>query len=149
MIGVEIKLQSKDNGFDSYIVSISDRTSFFNVFMYIHISSIAKLRKALCDLEIPAHGRNFEFQLGNFEPNVGGGGLRIKMLPQKSGKVLLQISAQSEWFEFYGELVKKNCSMFLVTEPVLIDNFIVSLESLCKYENDFSALEADDLHSVL
>lgn len=147
MIGIEIKRQSRDDGFDSYRALLSDDQCSFNVSMYIAHSSIAALKKQLSDFDVLQCDHDVEFQLGNFDVNVAGGGIRVKISPREKGRIFLKIFAQSEWFEFNGESVKKVSSMYLVTEPVLIDHFISSLNSLHRYETDISILEADDLHS--
>lgn len=123
-------------------VEICDGRSLFANRIYVGHDQLAETVSGLHVFKDQIYDGLFNLRFGEFGPEYASGALDARLHFRKQGKILVRVSAQSDFSRFDGREVASEATLYLVTEPALLDNFIVALRGLSKEENHQSELEA-------
>jgi hypothetical protein len=88
------------------------------------------------------HGGIYDIAFGSFGPEYAGGAFHARLHFQPLGKILVTVRGESDFREFGMKTVASAATLFIWTEPVLLDNFISELKSLASGKRDDAHLEA-------
>jgi hypothetical protein len=125
-------------------VEISDGRSLFMNQIYVGHKLLADTVLGLHQFKDQVHGGLFNLRFGEFGPEYASGALDIRMHFRKRGKLLVQISAQSEFSRFDDRELSSNARLHLLSEPALLDSFILGLRALSEGSTGQAELEAID-----
>jgi hypothetical protein len=111
-------------------VEVYDGRSLFVNQVYVGHKKLADTASELDKFKNHIHGGLFNLRFGEFGQEYASGALDIRMHFRKQAKLLLRVSMQSEFSQFDGRELASDATLHLVSEPALLDNFIISLRML-------------------
>jgi len=136
--GIRFQKIWSDKEVIQFWIDSCDGDSLFSSEVYIGHQDLADLIEGLNTFKDQVHGGIYDFQLGAFGPEFANGAFQARFHFQIRGKIYITINAQSDFREFGIKTVASEATIYLISEPALLDNFIVELEAL----RDGSAIEA-------
>ncbi len=123
-------------------VSVSDGKASFSNKVYVghkaledNISSLLVFRKQM-------HGGLFDLRFGEFGPEYASGAFHARFHFAIPGRLFVSCSQESEFVEFANRKVASRATMYLKSEPALLDRFIGELQVLATGTNARAFLEA-------
>jgi hypothetical protein len=132
--------------FDDDVVELKidsfDGKSLFSNNVYAGHQDLDDLVAGLFTFKDHVHGGIYDIELGSFGPEYARGAFRARLHFQESGKIYITIAAQSEFEEFGIKNVASEATLYLRSEPALLDNFIGELKALAAGKRDDANLEA-------
>jgi hypothetical protein len=134
------------NWFDEDVVELRidsfDGNSLFSNKVYIGHQDLKDLIAELSIFKDHVYGGLCDIQLGAFGPEYASGAFHARLHFQQLSKIHITIRAQSEFEEFGIKHVASEATLYLVSEPILLDNFIAELKALSAGLRDEARLEA-------
>jgi hypothetical protein len=132
--------------FDDDVVELKidsfDGKSLFSNNVYAGHQDLDDLVVGLSSFKDHVHGGIYDVELGSFGPEYARGAFRARLHFQERGKIYITIAAQSEFEEFGIKIVASEATLYLRSEPALLDNFIGELRALTAGKRDDANLEA-------
>ncbi len=117
--------------FDEDIVElniiVTDNCSSFSNNVYVGHNQLKKVQNDLKVFREHIHGGIYDLILGNFGPEYANGGFSARLYFSSPGKLYISSSQQSDFFDFSKNKVANEAKMYLISEPILLDNFIDQL----------------------
>jgi hypothetical protein len=123
-------------------VQICDGRSVFVNQIYVGHRHLAEAVLGLDRFKDQVHGGLFNLRFGEFGPEYASGALDVRMHFRKQGKVLLRVLAESEFSDFDGREIASDATLHLLSEPALLDNFVVAIRMLSEGSREHAELEA-------
>jgi len=123
-------------------VQICDGRSVFVNQIYVGHKHLAEAVLGLDRFKDQVHGGLFNLRFGEFGPEYASGALDVRMHFRKQGKVLLRVLAESEFSDFDGREIASDATLHLLSEPALLDNFVVAIRMLSEGSREHAELEA-------
>ena len=123
-------------------VDICDGRSLFVNKIYVGHAQLAETVSGLATFRDQIFGGLFNLRFGEFGPEYASGALDVRMHFRKQGKLLLTVHAQSEFSRFEDRELASEATLYLLSEPVLLDNFIGALRMLSEGSDVQAELEA-------
>ena len=130
-----------DNDVVELRVECSDGTSLFVTEVYA-AHDLNGVVEELSTFKNHVHGGIYDLVLADFGPEFGGGAFHARLHYQSRGQIFITVRAQSRFEEFGIKTVASEATLYLRTEPALLDNFIAELEELKSGNRDDAHLEA-------
>ena len=87
-------------------------------------------------------GGIYDVALGSFGPEYAGGAFHARLHFQPRGKILVTVRGQSDFEEFGIKTVATEATLYLRTEPALLDNFVAELDALRSGKREDAHLKA-------
>ena len=132
--------------FDADILELKiesfDSNSLFSNRVYIGHREIDDLIAGLNTFRDQVHGGIYDIQFGEFGPEYANGAFHARLHFQMPGKLYVTVNAQSEFEQFGIKNIASEATLYLITEPILLDNFIAELKLLSAGRRDEAKLEA-------
>jgi hypothetical protein len=134
MNGIQIEIKSFDP--DDNLIDLRIRASngrFAGMAeLYIIRGELSKVADAFRGYPENIEDRR-NVELGNFDPAVGGGGVRIQLRADKTGHVTLKVELRTDPFltdprNNYGQ--SETAEFLVPIEPAAIDDFVSSIEKM-------------------
>ena len=124
-------------------ISTCDGKSIFESSAYIGHSNLAEISKEIDAFKDHLYGGLYDLRIGEFGPEYANGAFHARMEFHRSGngKLSITVKSESEWEEFTHTKVASNSTLFLRTEPALLDNFILSFKGLSTSTTDEASLQ--------
>jgi hypothetical protein len=136
----------KKTWFDEDVIELkidsSDGNSLFSNKVYVGHQEMDDLIAGLSNFRNHVHGGIYNIQFGEFGPEYANGAFHARLHFQKPGKIYVTLNAQLEFEEFGIKNVASEATLYLVSEPILLDNFIDELKALNAGLRDEAKLEA-------
>ena len=88
------------------------------------------------------HGGLLDIRFGEFGPEYASGAFHARLHFHKPGRLYITSKQQSKFGEFSVTKVASKATLYLKTEPALLDNFIGELRSLEAKKREEAHLEA-------
>jgi len=111
-------------------IDVSDGISSFSNRVYVGHSALADVVAKLEVFKDHLHGGLLNIQFGEFGPEYANGAFHARLHFPKPGRLHISSKQQSEFKEFSVTKVASEATLYLKTEPVLLDNFLEELRSL-------------------
>lgn len=123
-------------------VAASDGFSTFRTTVYVGHRNLAEIVEGLNRFKREIHGGVHDMRLGSFGPEYFNGAFhaRLHFYPPGHGVIFITVHAESDWHDFTVSKVASRATLYLKTEPALLDNFIVELGRLRDGEADEASL---------
>ena len=132
--------------FDDDVVQLkigsSDGKSVFCNEVYLGHKDLDDLIAGLSTFRNHVHGGLFDIVLGSFGPEYAGGAFHARLHFQSPSKIIVTVRVQSDFQEFGIKTVASEATLYLRTEPILLDNFISELRALKSGKRDDANVQA-------
>ena len=109
---------------------VCDGVSVFTNEAYASLDWGAAAAEALRTFGHQIHGGLFNLEAGDEGPEYASGSFRARFHYYKPNRLLISTIQQGDFFGFKGSQVAPAATMFLRTEPSLLDQFIAALPAL-------------------
>jgi hypothetical protein len=140
--GIHLKKLWFDNDVVRLKIESSDGESLFSNEAYVGHEDLNHLVTGLSTFKHHMHGGIYDITFGSFGPEYASGAFRARLHYQPLGKILISVTAQSEFQQFGIKTVASEATLYLWTEPALLDNFTAELDALRLGKRDDAKLEA-------
>ena len=140
---IKFKKIWEDEDMIEITISVCDGRSQFLCDAYWGRIDIAEKLKDLITFKDQIYGGLYDLRIGEFGPEYASGAFYARFEFHRSGNGKLAITTKSEtdWEDFTHTKVASNATMYLRSEPALLDNWISGLKSLSKGNADNVILE--------
>jgi hypothetical protein len=132
--------------FDDDVVELQidscDGNSLFSNQVFVGHQAIKDLIAELSVFKDHVYGGIYDIQFGAFGPEYARGAFHARLHFQKLSKIHITVKAQSGFQEFGMKHVASESTLYLISEPILLDNFIAELKALSAGLRDEAKLEA-------
>jgi hypothetical protein len=132
--------------FDDFVielkVDVSDGISSFSNRVYVGYSELADVVARLDVFKSHIHGGLLDIRFGEFGPEYANGAFHARLHFPKPGRLFISSKQQSGFGEFSVTKVASEATLYLKTEPALLDNFIDELRGLNAKRRQDAHLEA-------
>jgi hypothetical protein len=119
-----------DNDVAQLTFEVCDGLSVFTNEAYASLDWGAVAAAALQTFGRQIHGGLFNLAAGEGGPEYASGSFRARFHYHKPSQLLISTIQQGDFFSFKGSRVAPTATMFLRTEPSLLDQFIAALLAL-------------------
>lgn len=140
-LGIIFKNIWHDDDMYEFLITSSDGTSVFVNKVYVGYGTYDELISNLEKFKEQIYGGIYDIAFGSSGPEYASGAFSARLHFQDRGKIYVSINAQSDFEDFGKKNVAGEMKLYFVTEPVLLDNFILSLKQLKSGQNDEAMLE--------
>ena len=140
--GIHFKKIWFDNDVVELRIDSCDGVSLFSNQVYVGPQMLEDLIDGLNTFRNDVYGGLYDIALGAFGPEYARGAFHARLHFQTHSKIHITIKAQAEFAEFGMQHVASEAVLYLISEPVLLDNFIAELKALTGGSRDEAKLEA-------
>lgn len=123
-------------------VDVSDGNSFFSNRVYVGCPTLADAVAELNVFKDQVYGGLLDIRFGEFGLEFANGAFHARLHFAKPGKLYITCKQQSEFEDFSVTKVASEATLYLKTEPALLDNFIADLRSVHREKREEAYLEA-------
>jgi len=131
--------------FDEDIVElravVSDGSSRFTNQVYVGHADLVETVSGLDAFKRHVHGGLFDLRFGAFGNEYANGALHARFHFPRPGRLLVTCEQESDFEKFGIKTVASRATLFLQSEPGLLDRFIGELQKLASSEADEAFLE--------
>ena len=124
----------KNIWFDDDMVELSiianDGNSKFENKVYVGYQQLKDTSQSLNTFKRQVCGGILNLEFGAFGPEYASGAFYAHLHFQERGKIYISVKMQSEFFDFGKKNIASEASLYLISEPALLDNFINKFKSL-------------------
>jgi hypothetical protein len=128
--GITLKQVWSDDDLVELEVASSDGTSMFCTKVYVGCRNLEQLTSDLEVFRNHLHGGLYNISFGQFGPEYASGAFEARLHFYKPGRLAVSVRAESGWHEFKKSEVASNATLYFMSEPVLLDNFLEELKRL-------------------
>lgn len=123
-------------------IEANDGTSTFGIMVYAGHQLLKDTVAGLDRFRHHVHGGIYDLRFGEFGPEYAAGAFHARLHFQSPGNLYITIAAQSEYFDFGNKHVATESTLYMTTEPALLDDFIRALKALSDGYIDKASLGA-------
>jgi hypothetical protein len=139
--GISISKIWSDDDLVELCIAVTDRASSFSNTVYLGHGQLVELAEQLRNFRDHIHGGIKDIRFGEFGPEYANGAFHARLHFRSPGKLYVSTHQQSEFTSFSVGEVASEAKMYLVSEPVLLDNFISELGALANGAREHALLE--------
>jgi hypothetical protein len=125
-------------------VEACDGTSMFSSKVYVGHQTLRDAVAALHRFKGQIYGGLYELRFGEFGPEYASGAMSARLQFHDRGKLLVSIAMQSEYSDFGTKKVASEATLFFISEPALLDNFIQALRAVSEGHRNDAELDGTD-----
>lgn len=140
--GIYFKKIWSDHDLIELQIDSSNGISLFSTNAYVGQQNLKDLFAELTVFKDQVYGGVYDIRIGEFGPEYSNGAFHARLHFQHHSKIHITVEAESEFNDFGGKNVASRTTLYVVTEPVLLDNFIVELKMLSAGSRDEAKFEA-------
>lgn len=122
-----------------------DGNSKFENKVYVGYQQLKDTSQNLNTFKKQVYGGLLNIEFGAFGPEYANGAFYARLHFQERGKIFISIKMQSDFFDFGKKNIASEASLYLISEPTLLDNFLNQFKSLKDVGNS-AILECVDLN---
>jgi hypothetical protein len=123
-------------------ITTSDGISSFTSDIYIGHSALEEAVTDLTTFKTRIHGGLLDLRFGEFGPEYAAGAFHARLHFPKPGRLYVTCRQQSAFDDFTLTKVASDATLYLRTEPVLLDRFIEELGGVSTGKRDDAYFEA-------
>lgn len=120
---------------------ICDGRSLFSTGVYVGFDQLATAAEGLNRFKTHIYGGLFNIRFGEFGCEYASGALDFRFHFVAQSKLLVRVQAESEFNVFQDRQLASATTMFLVSEPCLLDNFVLTFDSFAVGGAEVAELE--------
>ena len=122
-------------------VQVRDDASSFTNNVYVGHRQLQSVVEELEGFRSHVHGGLYDLNLGSFGPEYANGAFHARFHFRSPGRLFVSTRQESGFTEFAVGRVASQAQLYLVTEPILLDNFIAELGRLASQSTEQASLE--------
>ena len=142
---IAITRRWSDNDVAQLTVEVCDGVSIFANEAYVRLDWGATAAAALRTFGRQIHGGIFDLVAGQSGPEYASGSFRARFHYYKPNELLISTRQQGDFFAFKRGEVAPEATLFLRTEPGLLDRFVAALPALDTSDSSLAVLECISL----
>ena len=123
-------------------VEVSDGTSLFSNRVYVGHSVFSDAISDLNAFRDHVHGGLLDVRFGGFGCEYAHGAFHARFHFPSPGRLYITCVQESDFEEFGRKTVASSATMYLKSEPGLLDNFVAELRAMASGARDEAHLEA-------
>ena len=123
-------------------IAVADGTSRFVSRVYVGYPDLADTISRLDAFRSHVHGGLFDMRFGEFGCEYANGAFHARFHFLTPGKLFITIQQESEFHDFGRKRVASSATLYLRTEPALLDRFVGELKRLPSEAQAEACLEA-------
>ena len=142
MQGIHLSKIWFDEDVVEFRITVSDGTSSFSNQVYV---GHAALEDAVASLDVfkgHVHGGLLDVRFGEFGCEYANGAFHARFQFPSSGRLYITCEQESDFEEFATKTVASRATLYLKSQPALLDRFIVELQALASGQVEEAFLEA-------
>lgn len=140
--GIRIERVWFDDDLVELQIDVSDGESSFSNRVYVAHSHLAETVARLDAFRQQVHGGLADVRFGEFGPEYANGAFHARFHFPEPSKLYITSRQESEHAEFGNKTVASCATLYLQSEPALLDRFVGELRSLASSARDDAVLEA-------
>ena len=117
-------------------VTVCDGYSLFSIDVYVSLDYIEELIEALNLLKLQNFSGIYDIKMGKIGYEYAGGIFHARLHYEQRDVLYISTFQQSDFSEFKKTEVASEAKMYLISNPVFIDDFIKQLHELKSYNVD-------------
>lgn len=125
-----------------FAIEVADGASRFANRVYVGYRSLADAIANLDSFKTHVHGGLLDVRFGEFGPEYANGAFHARFHFPKPGRLFITCRQESDFSEFGGKTVASCATMYLSSEPALLDRFIEELRRIPADSEGQARLEA-------
>jgi hypothetical protein len=129
-----------DNDLIELRVLVADENSSFSNTVHVSGTGLQSLAEELSIFRDHVHGGIKDIRIGEFGPEYANGAFHARLHFRDPGKLFISTHQQSEFSSFSVGDVASEARMYVISEPILLDNFILEFERLARGVNEEAIL---------
>jgi hypothetical protein len=132
-----------DSDVVEFEITTSDGSSQFCVMVYMGHENLKLLIAELNDFKDKLYGGIYDMKFGEFGPEYANGAFRARLhfLTDGRGVLFINVSTESDWHPFGNKEVASQATLYLKSDPALLDRFISELRRVSSGTQDMATLE--------
>jgi hypothetical protein len=123
-------------------IEVSDGTSLFSNLVYVGHSDLADTVSNLEVFKRHMHGGLLDIRFGGFGPEYAHGAFHARFHYPKPGKLYVTSQQESDFSEFSLKTVASCATLYIKSEPALLERFVDELKALGAGSGEHAFLEA-------
>lgn len=123
-------------------VRVCDGTSSFTNQVYVGHAAFEEAVSSLLAFKDHVHGGLLDLRLGEFESDYANGAFHARFHFPVPGRLFVSCEQESEFEKFAEKDVASRPSMYLKSEPALLDRFICEFRAVVAGKREEAYLEA-------
>jgi len=140
--GIRITRIWSDNDMVQLQVEVSDGTSHFTNCMYVGFADFAGTIEKLDRFKYAVHGGLVDVRFGELGCEYAGGAFHARFHFSEPGGLLISSRQESDFTPFGKQSVASNATLYIRSEPALLDRFIEELKGIGEDSDGEAFLEA-------
>ncbi len=141
--GIHISKAWADDDIVELRVSVSDGVSSFTNKVYVGHAALDDAVTSLHVFKDHVYGGLLDLRFGEFGPEYANGAFHARFHFPVPGRLFVSCQQESEFVEFAKKKVASQATMYLTSEPVLLDRFVSELRALVAGASEEAFLEAN------
>jgi hypothetical protein len=132
-----------DDDVVEFAITTSDGCSQFFVKVYVGHEKLESLAADLDSFKGQVYGGIYDMEFGKFGPEYANGAFqaRLHFHPKGQGHLYITVRAESDWRQFSTTDVASQVTLYLKSEPALLDRFIGELRRVWSGTQDKATFE--------
>jgi hypothetical protein len=122
-------------------IQVSDGPCTFVNEVYVGHQQLTELVAGLSRFKTHVHGGIYDMAFGSFGPEYAHGAFHARLHFQERGILFVTVKSQSNFQDFGKKNVASEATLYLRTEPALLDNFISAVKDMSDGKREDAALE--------
>jgi hypothetical protein len=123
-------------------IDVSDGVSSFSNRVYVGHGHLADTVAQLDGFSGLLYGGLFDLRFGEFGPEYANGAFHARLHFPKPGRLHITSRQESDYSDFAKKTVASCATLYLQSEPVLLDRFVAELKGVSSRTRDDAWLEA-------
>ena len=140
--GIRITRIWSDQDMVELAIDVADGVSRFVNRVYVGYDHLAETIARLDQFKTHVHGGILDVEFGGFGSEYANGAFHARFHFAKPGRLFISCRQESDFGEFGSKKVASCATMYLVSEPVLLDRFIAELRRVSVDAESEAHLEA-------
>jgi hypothetical protein len=140
--GIQLSRVWSDDDVVELRVTVADGASRFANQVYVGHRDLADTISKLDTFKDQVHGGLLDVRLGEFGCEYANGAFHARLHYPKPGRLYVTCRQESDFEEFGKKTVASCATMYLLSEPALLDRFIAEMKALAEGTKDEATLEA-------
>ena len=140
--GIYISKVWSDDDVVELRIGVSDGASLFTNLVYVGHAVLEDAVSSLRVFKDHVHGGLLDARFGEFGPEYANGAFHARFHFPVPGRLFVSCEQESDYAEFSKTEVASRATMYLKSEPALLDRFIGELQAVAAGTSDGAHLEA-------
>ncbi|MDX1996343.1 MAG: hypothetical protein SF066_01385 [Thermoanaerobaculia bacterium] len=140
--GIQISRLWSDDDVVELRILVSDGVSSFSNKAYVGQAALEESVSSLDVFKDHVHGGLFDLRFGEFGPEYASGAFHARFHFPEPGRLFVSSEQESEFVEFAKKEVASRATMFIRSEPALLDRFVAEMRAVCAGASKEAYLEA-------